>query len=156
MAYTDNYGLKKAEQSDYVSAFIEDYNENLEKIDDLPLPVQSGSNTNLTYQKFADGTLHVWGMIDYGKQYPCYRPWASSAGWASDDMTISLPTAFSSPNYSLVVHVTADVNPDMWFVTQNQGTSSITGCFLCAIDDHNSGAGINSKKLNIDAWGRWK
>lgn len=156
MASTSNFGFELAEQSDYVSDFVENYNANLKKMDAMPLPMASGNNTQLNYQKFADGTLHVWGMIDYGTKYPCKTQVATASGFSSDQVTVNFPVAFSGfsgSSYCLITYVSADKNPDMTFATKSQGTSSIVGNFICPLNDS---ASPNSKKLNVEAWGRWK
>lgn len=151
---TENFSFSLISEATLAcTGLIEAFNSNMQKIDALPVPVQSGGNSALSYQRYADGTAHVFGSIDYGTAYPCYSPWASSAGYASDSITITLPIEMASTSYSFVRDVTANRNPDMWFVSSSKTLTSVTGHFLCAVDDS---ANPNSKQLDVDIWGRWE
>ena len=153
MENTRNLGLRKPAVSDTFANWLNANNYNMDKFDGFPMPMEKGSNSQLTYIKFSDGTTLMWGAINYGTQYPCKRPWAASAGYASDGFDINLPIALVSESYAFIPHVTANLNPDMWFVTQTQTFTRIHGQFLCAINDTSH---VNTKILNIVIIGRWK
>lgn len=156
MQQTANLGLQKPDTGDLVGDWLATYNSNLDKLDALSNVKDSGSNGTLSYQKYADGTCHIWGQVDYGQQYPCYIPWATGAGYASDGFNVNLPIGLVAADYSFHAFVISNNNPDMWFVAQSQTSTHVHGCFLCGINDSTSQWGVNSKKLNIDVWGRWK
>lgn len=139
-----------------VSGLIDAFNSNFQAIDAMPLPVESGSNSQLSYQKYADGTVHVWGQVDYGQSYPCTQQWAAAAGYASAHVQVQLPVEMADTAYTLIPHVVADKNPDMWWVSQSQATTYFGGSFLCAINDQQASTGVNNKRLNVEIWGRWK
>lgn len=156
-ATTANFGLRKPNQADTFGTWLEAHNANMDKIDALPLPVQSGSNTQLAYQKFSDGTLHMYGSVDYGATHPCTIQWTAAAGWASDDITLNFPVKLADTGYCMSAFVQTDKNPDIWCVSNKaRSTSSFTFCFLCSINESTSQYGVNKKVLNLDIWGRWK
>ena len=153
MEYTETFNLQMPDSGATPVDFLNSHNANMEALDALPLPVESGSNSQLGYQKYSDGTMHVFGMVHYGTQYPCVNQIATASGFASAELTLNFPAGFINGSYALLVYVSADKNPDMTFATKSQGSSSITGNFVCPLND---GSAPNSKKLNVDAWGRWK
>ena len=156
MQLTTNLGLGKPDTGDLVGEWLSTYNSNMDKLDQLSNVTDSGSNGTLDYQKFADGTCHIWGQINYGTGYMCHVPWATGSGYASDHLRVNLPIALVSDVYYFNAFVIANNNPDMWFVAQTQTATYVGGSFLCGINEAMPGVNLNTKKLNIDVWGRWK
>lgn len=156
MQQTANLGLQKPDNGDLVGDWLAAHNANMEKLDALSNVKESGSNGTLNYQKYADGTCHIWGQVDYGQQYPCYIPFATSSGYASDPFSVWLPIELVDAGYMFSAYVIADKNPDMWFITASQSSTHVGGSFLCGINDTSSQWGVNNKKLNVEVWGRWK
>ena len=153
MENTTNLGLMKPAVSDTFANWLNANNSNMDKFDGFPMPMEKGSNSQLTYIKFSDGTVLMWGAINYGTQHPCKSPWATASGYVSDEFDINLPIALVSESYAFIPHVTANINPDMWFVTRTQTFTRVRGAFLCAVNDS---ARVNTKVLNIVILGRWK
>ena len=154
---TKNIGLHTYSTSETAAQWCDALNSDNEKVDGLVNVVESGSNSQLSYQKYSDGTVHMWGRIDYGTQYPCHIEWAGAAGWASDDVVVTFPVALADASYSLIPYVRTDKNPDMWVVSNHaQELSRFRFCFLCAINDSTSETGVNNKTVNLDIWGRWR
>lgn len=153
MENTTNLGLMKPAVSDTFANWLNANNSNMDKFDGFPIPMEKGSNSQLSYIKFSDGTVLMWGAINYGTKYPCHIQWAASAGYASDKFDINLPVALVSESYAFIPHVTSNINPDMWFVTRTQTFTRVNGSFLCAINDSGN---VNTKILNIIILGRWK
>lgn len=153
MENTTNLGLMKPAVSDTFANWLNATNSNMDKFDGFPIPMEKGSNSQLTYIKFSDGTALMWGAINYGTQHPCKSPWATAAGYVSDEFDINLPIALVSESYAFISHVTANNNPDMWFVTRTQTFTRVRGAFLCAINDSGN---VNTKVLNLVIIGRWK
>lgn len=156
MQHTTNFGFNKAEKSDAGTDWLNSLNANWEKLDAMPLPTATSKNTQLYYQKFVDGTLHMWGSIDYGsnKAYECHTRWAT--GYASDDVKINFPVEMTDTEYSIVAFVQTDKNPDMWCVSNGREKDRFGFNFLCGINESTSTEGINAKRLNLDIWGRWE
>ena len=153
MENTRNLGLMKPAVSDTFANWLNANNSNMDKFDGFPMPMEKGGNSQLTYIKFSDGTALMWGAINYGTQYPCKRQWATAAGYVSDEFDINLPIALVSESYAFIPHVTANRNPDMWFLTRTQTFTRVHGAFLCAVNDS---ANVNTKVLNLVIIGRWK
>lgn len=149
---TTNFGLTEPTQADTVASFLEAFNGNMDIIDALPIPSASGSNSQLTYQKYADGLIHMFGCIDLGTSYPC--GYAIAAGrYSSNAYTLNFPVAFASTAYSFTANVAADINPDMSVAISEKSTSSVKVRFINYVTDS---AAPNSKQLSVDLWGRWK
>ncbi len=158
MQETSIFGFQKAEKSDTGTGWLDSLNANWDKLDAMPLPLSSGRNTQLYYQKFGDGTAHLWGCIDYGNdsKYRCYRKWSETSGWASDAVTVTFPFVLADTTYSVNAFVQTDKNPDMWCVSNGHSANGFYFCFLCGVNESTSADGINTKRLNLDIWGRWE
>lgn len=156
MAYTENFNLKTADASDLVSGFVADYNANLGKIDNLPLPVQTGGNTQLSYYKFADGTVFMWGRVDTGQRYVCSTEFEGHA-FASDAFTVTWPVTLAGTSPVVLANVETDVNPDIFVQTSNITASAGTFMFLANFNESTGAYGpVNNKALHLFVVGRWK
>lgn len=153
METTTNFGFQKATVADSAVDWFNAGNANWDAVDALPIPTQSGSNSQLYYQKFADGTLHVWGCVDHGTSYPCTHQVATATGFTSAAFTLNFPVAFSSASYSLLVSVAASAYPDTGTAISSKGTGSMKAMYTCPLNDADA---ANAKALSVDMWGRWK
>ena len=153
METTPIFGLKKASEGDTVAAWHAALNDNMDALDALPVPVASGSNSQLSYQRYADGTLHVWGCVDHGTSYPCTTPVATATGFASATFTLNFPAEFAGTGYSLVASVAASAYPDTGVALTARAAGSVKCAYTCPLNDATAG---NRKVLSVDLWGRWK
>lgn len=153
METTSNFGLKKPAQSDTVAAAWQAMNDNMDAIDALPVPVASGKNSQLRYQKYADGILHVWGCVDHGTSYPCSNQVASATGYMSSSFTLNFPAAFADTSYTCSTSVQANAYWDTSVFVASRSAGSIKLAYACPLNDASAN---NSKVLSIDLWGRWQ
>lgn len=153
METTTNFKLKKPAQSDTVAAAHQAMNDNMDTLDTLPVPIQSGKNSQLTYQKYADGVLHVWGCINHGSAYPCNQEVASATGYMSSQLTVNFPTSFVDTNYSVNMTVWSNGYWDTSAYLATKANGSLKMVYACALDDSTASTW---KILSIDMWGRWK
>ena len=68
---TTNLGLHAYSTAETAAQWCAALNSDNEKLDSLVNVLQSGNNSQLRYQKYSDGTLHMWGFVDLGTTYPC-------------------------------------------------------------------------------------
>lgn len=148
---TKNLGLHEYSTAETGAEWCDALNSDNARVDGLPHVLESGSNSQLCYQKYSDGTLHAWGCIEYGTKYPCFSQVAR--GYSSALVTISFPVRFADTGYSLVAHVAASAYPDTMVAVSARSLDSVKLNFVCPIND--SGAS-NSKSLSVDMWGRWR
>lgn len=153
METTTNFAFKKPTVADKAVDWFDAENYNWDAVDALPIPTQSGSNTHMSYQKFADGTLHVWGCVDHGTSYPCTNQVATATGFTSTAFTLNFPVAFAATTYALVASVSASAYPDTSVAISVKGTGSVTAYYACPLNDADA---ANSKTVSVDMWGRWK
>ena len=148
---TEALGLAKPPISDTFKNWLDAMNGNSDKLEALPLPVAHGSNSQMEYLKLSNGTIIMWGHFNHGKNYPCWKEWASTAGYASDDFTINFPQALVDANPTVLAFARADQNPDTWVLKRSQSYTSFVGCYLCAIEETH-----NIKECDILVIGKWK
>ncbi len=153
MANTENYNLKLADESDLVSEFVSDYNANLQKMDGLPLPVKSGSNSQLEYVEYSDGRVEMYGRIDYGTRMPCNIPGGDGTYYTSEMVTVTFPVPLVSTAPAVIAHVASDPWGDIWWLTREITNNYMKGLFYARGDDSASGT---KKVLNVEVKGRWK
>lgn len=148
---TTNLGLHEYSTAETGAEWCDALNADNALIDGLVNVVESGSNSQLSYQKYSDGTLHAWGCVDYGTRYPCTAKIAG--GFASAELALTFPAPFADAGYSFVPHVAADAYPDTIVTVKRRELGSVRMSFVCPLDDSQVG---NSKSLSVDMWGRWR
>lgn len=153
---TNNINLEEIALSQTFGQWLEAFNNNMGKIDTLPIPIEYGKNTTMEYLKLSNGKVIIWGRIEYGTRYPCGSVWPSG-NYVSEDFMIDLPIPMTKTNPVVIPHVLSSAkdnkNPDIWFVTRETTYTTIRGCFLCKVNDS---AAVNSKALNLLIIGDWK
>lgn len=153
MNTTTNFKLKKPAQSDTVATAWQAMNDNMDTLDALPVPIKSGKNSQLTYQRFADGVLHIWGCINHGASYPCNQPVAAATGYMSSVLTVNFPTSFVDTTYAVNMSVYSNGYWDTSAYLSTKNTGSIKMVYTCPLDDSTAST---EKILSIDMWGRWQ
>ena len=108
MASTENFNLELADNSDLVSQFVADYNANLGKIDALPVPVAVGSNSQMSYMRYADGTVMMWGHFDHGNRYKCTKR-LTDVSYVSDPFRVTFPVSLASTDAVILAFATDSV-----------------------------------------------
>lgn len=126
------------------------FNDLLAKLEELPLPVAFGSNSQMGYLKFANGKVMMWGRVDYGRNYPCTSAWGGGQ-FASKDFELNFPIPLVNSDPVIIPHVMASVNADTWVLTRSTSYTTYKGCFLCAVSETD-----NVKTLNMLVVGDWK
>lgn len=159
MAQTPNLNLDKVTTSQTNLDFYNAFNGNMDKLDNLPIPMESvnnsGSGNTLSSMKFADGTLVCWGFVSHGTSKPVNTQWEGrgGAGWASDTWTVNFPVAFT--NTPLIIPWCVDTNRCETFII-SAGNDAVTESratfrYWCNVQDNGG-----SKTAHILAIGRWK
>ena len=148
---TTNLGLHAYSTAETAAQWCAALNSDNEKLDSLVNVLQSGNNSQLRYQKYSDGTLHMWGFVDLGTTYPCTHQ--TAFGFASDRLTLTFPVSCAATDYSFVAHLSATVYPDTFVTVAERKADSVGINLTCPLNDATVG---NSKGLSVDIWGRWK
>lgn len=104
----------------------------------------SGNSWTLKEYKYADGTMELWGVLDFG----------SITHGQIDSITITYPTAFIQAPMIIVGLISGSVSPalgsfSVGYVPDNYTTSGVFRCYNGSTEDRN-GAG------SFIARGRWK
>lgn len=87
---TTNLNLDKVTTAQTVNTWVNYFNGNMDKLDAFPIPIAGGSNSQLSYLKFSNGMLMMWGHIESGTSYPCNQPWENDT-YASSPIRITFP-----------------------------------------------------------------
>lgn len=148
---TSNMHLEETALSQTFGQWLDAFNSNMSKIDALPIPMEYGKNTTMEYLKFTNGKVIMFGRIELGTKYPCYKPF--SKGYLSDTITIDFPIALTKNNPVVIPHVMADKFQDLTLYTQGVTYTTYKGCVYGNGNDSTVG---NSKTLNIMVIGDWK
>lgn len=153
---TKNLGLHEYSTAETGAEWCEALNSDNAKLDELPQVAESGGNSQLRYQKWTDGNVHMWGVIDTGRSYECSTPFESYA-FASPAFNVNWPVALAETPPMVQATVSTKGNPDIFVLTVNVDSSKATFCFLANFNEslHAYGA-TNIKILHLDVWGRWK
>lgn len=131
--------------------WMDAFNSLLDKLDELPLPIAFGSNSQMQYLKLANGKVLMWARIDYGKTLVCTSVWPSG-NYASANFTINFPIPLIVDTPVIFAHVSADdLHPDIIATTRAVTYTSVKGCFVCRSSETDT-----SKVLNLLVIGDWK
>jgi hypothetical protein len=118
------------------------------KIYDIPL-IETNSNANGNYIKFADGTLIQWGNITHNVNI---QSMSSTSGlYYQDGLILNLPTSFVNTNYSC--HVQCASNSATFHVYATRPQSSSRCDFDISFTVQYS---ANNYVFSYIAIGRWK
>lgn len=150
---TANLNLELVDIGESIDAFVDAYNASMGALDALPLPSQTGSNSQMDYVKFTNGLVIMYGRLDLGTDYPCTRAAEDETYYTSSDLTITYPATLVDAAPVVLAHVAADPWSDVWWLTREASTTSMRGCFYCRGNDSEAS---NKKSLNILVIGRWK
>lgn len=133
--------------------WMDAFNSLADKLDELPLPVAFGTNSKMKYLKLANGTIFMWGRVDYGKNFPCTVQWEGNGGggWASAEFTLDFPIALVSNSPVVIPHVFNTMRAETFCLETGVSYSAFKGRFWSAAED-NGGAST----LNIVVIGDWK
>ena len=130
------------------------FNDLLAKLDELPLPVGFGSNSQMDYLKLANGTVLMWGAVSHGQNYPCGTHGGGGEGYyTSKSLTVNFPLPLVSESPTVITSVRANEYADVFFLQRTATYTNFTGCYYCRYDDS---AVANNKDLNVLVIGRWK
>ena len=154
---TANLGLSKPTQADTFAAWLNADNANMDRLDGLPIPCASGSNSQMSYIKFADGNVLMWGTVNMGTAY-IVGPTQFTSGYVSDAFTVTFPVALASTSPTISASVTTDTYSDMFVQNISVTSAAYTGRFYAQFDEtkHEYSAGIASKELHLIVLGRWR
>lgn len=148
---TKNLKLDEPALSDTFGKFLEMFNNNMNTIDGLPLPIEYGKNTTMEYIKLSNGKAVMWGRLDHGTKYPCNKSW--TRGYLSDAVTIDFPIALTKNTPMVVAMAEADTWKDVTVCPTGVNYTTFTFKYWHVSDD----SGVNnSKKCNIFIIGDWK
>lgn len=150
---TSNINLEEIALSQTFGEWLEAFNDNMGIIDELPIPIEYGSNTTMEYLKLSNGKVIMWGRIDHGANYPCNTP--SLSNYASAMFTIDFPISLTSTTPMVVGTPQGNAGSwaDLWFLLKEVTYTSLSGYYLCPSND--SGR-AGTKSLNILIIGDWK
>lgn len=153
---TTNLGLHEYSTAETGAEWCDALNADNAKIDSLPQVVESGSNSQLSYRKWSDGVVEMWGRIDTGKRFVCQTEFEGHA-FASEPFSVSWPVAIADTSPVLNANVSTDGNPDFFVLAVNVSPSSATFMFLANFNEglHEYGD-TNNKILHLTLHGRWK
>lgn len=153
--FTPNFLFSKPDASvDLVTDTLTALGQNFDKIDDMPLPLEDGSNTQLQYFKFANGVIFMWGSINHGTSYPCNIQWWE--GYASANFNIFWPVALVNPTKAAVfVQARSLANPDLMALQRSADTTKGVFCYYFPAWNESTAQAV-SKEINVFAVGRWK
>lgn len=150
---TTNINLTEIAQSQTFGEWLTAFNENMETIDGLPIPIGYGKNTSMEYLKLSNGIVLMWGRISFGTSYPCNQSAGAASGYLSKSFTIDFPLALASNTPTVLGTVMANNWCDIIFYMRTATYTNMTGYFYCPGNDSNAN---NSKSLNVLVIGKWK
>lgn len=148
---TKNLKLEEPALSDTFGTWLEMFNGNMGKIDELPLPIEYGKNNTMEYVKMANGKIVMWGRLDHGTRYPCKHSW--TRGFLSDAVTVDFPIALVNNTPTVLAMAEADVWKDITVCPTNVTYTTFTFKYWHVADDS---AQNNSKRCNVIVIGNWK
>lgn len=133
--------------------WMDSFNSLLDKLDELPLPIAYGTNSQMQYLKLSNGTVLMWGRIDYGTRYPFNTAWEGlgGAGYASEEFTLNFPIPLVDQTSTVIPHVINSTRSETFVLTTGVSYTSYKGRFWSAASD-TGGASV----LNIIVIGPWK
>lgn len=131
--------------------WIEKYNGLIDKLDGLPIPTAFGSNTTMSYLKFANGKIFMWGRIDCGTKYPCTDE--SGNGYCSATVDMSFPVPLVKDTPTVIPYVQAYPWSNVWFLSRTVTYTGLNGFFYSQSMDKNAN---NKKIIHLLVVGDWK
>lgn len=148
---TTNINLEEIAQSQTFGQWLEAFNDNMGKIDALPIPIEYGKNTTMEYLKLSNGKVIMWGTIGYGTTKPCSLPW--NTGYSSETIYLDFPIALTNSNPTLITHVQCS----QWIACECYSRNiTYTQAQIWFVSDINDSSSDNSKTLHLLVIGDWK
>ena len=153
MENTKNINLEKPALSNTFGELLEALNLNSDKLDELPLPIGYGKNSQMEYLKLSNGTVVMWGRLAHGQNYPCNETGAGGDYYTSKLITVNFPIPLVNANPTVLPNVHGEVYSDVFFLQRSVSYTNITGFYYCRYNDTTA---KNNKNLNLLVIGKWK
>lgn len=136
---------------DTMHDLVTKFNANMTAIDGYTVVVETGSNQQLEYKKYSDGTVEMWGHVDMGTGYPCDQSMQSGL-YFSSNFSITYPVALTSASASVIIQALgAGSWPCVWAHPTQKTASGLKACFVCESNDTGQ-----SKSVDVQVRGRWQ
>lgn len=154
METTKNVLLEKPAMSHTFEQWLEALNGNSDKLDALPLPISSGSNSQMEYIKFANGAIAMWGHFDHGSNYKCVNEYIPNTSYVSKKFTVNYPVALVKDNPVVLTSCVDSRAVECKASPREASYTSVDVYYYCPSEEASDST--RTKSLDILIIGKWK